>query len=476
MRAHARGLLALGTLGVLASGTSSASGFLFGENGARALGQGGAFVALADDATALQHNPAGLAEIAGLHALVDGALLRHDVSFLRTDGQSSGLARPVRNEEGAFLLPFVAASYGTELAGRPLALAAGVYPPPSLGRYRFPEPDYDVSIVNGRRSYEANPIVFAPQRYGLIRSDVVLVFPSAAVAFQPWPALSVGASLQYVYAQLSLRQAVTSAPFTPEDMRQEDPAYDSIVEVQQRGRPQLTGIVGLLVQPARSVRLGMSYRPPVPLEMRGTAAVTLGEIPSSLVSVTGDRARLALTLPQELKIGAHYWPAEDIGLAAEFVYQGWQSVRELVLTPEDIALSVGGGAPQPMAPIRIPKRWRHAWGARAGGWWRAVPSLTARVGVLMEEGAIPDERLHIDFVHLPRAFFTAGLEYTRGSWTAVLSGAFLPSQQREISSSEVRQTNTDPSREGSVIGNGTYSSGGWMAALGLRAHFGRVRR
>jgi hypothetical protein len=91
---------------------------------------------------------------------------------------------------------------------------------------------------------------------------------------------------------------------------------------------------------------------------------------------------------------------------------------------------------------------------------------------MLEEGAIPDERLHVDFLHFARAFLTGGLEYTLGRWTAVLSGAFLPGQNREITSSEVRQTNTDPGRQGSVIGNGTYAAGGWIAALGLRTTFG----
>jgi long-subunit fatty acid transport protein len=476
MRVRRRPLILLAFLVFLFPGASAPSGFLFGENGARALAQGGAFVAVADDATALQHNPAGLVQIAGVHALLDLALLNHGVSFERTDGQTAALARVVRNQGGPFFVPFLASSYGTTVWGRPFAIALGVYPPPSVGTYRFPEPDYTVVTVNGRRSYAANPIVFAPQRYGLIRSDVVVLFPSAAVAFQPHPALSAGVTAQYVHARLSSRQAVTSLPFTPDDMRQEDPAYDSLVDVQQRGRPRLTAVVGLLVQPMRSLRLGASYRPAVPLAMEGTATLTLGEIPASLLTVTGNRARFALTLPQELKIGAHYQAADELGFTAEIVYAGWQTVRDFVLSPEDIALVFGGGPPQPMAPIHLPKRWRHSFGGRMGGWWRASPALTARAGVLVEDGAIPEERLHVDFLHLPRAFVTAGVEYARGPWSAALSGAFLPAQTRVIASSEVRQTNTDPDREGAVIGNGTYASGGWIAALGVRATFGAGAR
>jgi long-chain fatty acid transport protein len=470
MRVCTRAALAVGALALFFPRVVYASGFYLGENGARALAQGGAFVALADDATALQHNPAGLTQVPGLHLLLDGAALLHDAAFQRGDGQPA-IVQEVRNSGGPFLLPFVGSSYQTALWGRPLALAAGVYGPPSVGRYQFPEPNYRVVTVNGREQYEANPIVFAPQRYGIIRSESVILFPSAAVAFRPHPAIGLGVSMQYVYARLSFSQAVTSVPYTPRDMRQEDPGYDSIIDVQQQGRPRFTAVLGILVQPLRSVQVGASYRPPVPLDLRGKVRVTLGEIASSLATVEGDRARFSFTLPQELKIGAHYQPTASLGFTAELVYQGWQSVGEFVFAPENIALSFAGGTPQPLEPIRIPKRWRHSWGGRAGGSWRFAPSFTARTGVMLEEGAIPDERLHVDFLHFPRAFFTAGLEYALGPWCAILSGAYLPGQSREVASSDVRQKNTDPSREGAVIGNGTYFSEGWVAMLGVRATF-----
>ena len=473
MRDCIRATLALGAFALFVPWDVSAAGFYFGENGARALAEGGAFVALADDATALQHNPAGLAQLAGVHLLLDGAVLNHDVTFQRGDGQQVVIAHEVRNRGGPFLLPFIAASYRPSLSGRPLVFAVGVYGPPSVGRYVFPEPDYE-KVTTGTRppTYEANPVVYAPQRYGIIRSDSVILFPSAAVAYQPHPAIRLGVSLQYVYARLKFRQAVTSVPYSPRTMLEEDPAYDSVIDVEQRGRPALTGVMGVLVQPAASVRLGLSYRPPVPLNFNGSARIALGEIPSSLATVEGDRARFALTLPQELKFGALYQPSGEIGFTAELVYQGWQSIHEFVFTPENIELSVAGGSPQPLEPIRIPRRWHHAWGGRAGASWRFAAPVVVRAGAMLEEGAIPDERLHVDFLHFARAFLTGGLEYTRGQWTAVLSGAFLPGQNREITSSEVRQTNTDPGRQGSVIGNGTYLAGGWIAALGLRTTFG----
>ena len=37
------------------------------------------------------------------------------------------------------------------------------------------------------------------------------------------------------------------------------------------------------------------------------------------------------------------------------------AAEELLLTPRDLTLQVGGGTPQAVEPIHIPKRWRASW-------------------------------------------------------------------------------------------------------------------
>ncbi|MFH1502364.1 MAG: hypothetical protein ABIG03_04890 [Candidatus Eisenbacteria bacterium] len=59
-----RAILAAGVLVILAGGAGA--NFLEVETGARPMGMGGAFVAVADDVTALHWNPAGLADLDGI--------------------------------------------------------------------------------------------------------------------------------------------------------------------------------------------------------------------------------------------------------------------------------------------------------------------------------------------------------------------------------------------------------------------------
>ena len=70
--------------------------FSFSNPGARSLGFGGAFVALADDATAAFANPAGLVQLARPEVSIEGRYWRHSTPFTaggRLEGAPTGIGR-----------------------------------------------------------------------------------------------------------------------------------------------------------------------------------------------------------------------------------------------------------------------------------------------------------------------------------------------------------------------------------------------
>lgn len=465
-----RRILLGAVLGALTLPNAAAgSGFYFADNGSRALSQGGAFAAQADDLTAVQHNPAGLSQLQGWHFVLDAHALNHEVRFLRKDADGDTPSGEISNTGGLFLLPFAGVGYGRELGGRRFHAALGVYGPPSVGRYTFPEPNYE---RNERGTLVESPIRTAPQRYGLIRNDIIILFPSLAASYEVHPKLSVGATFQYAYARIFLKRAVTSLGFTAQEQRDENPDFDSVATIEQHSRPTFTGILGVMYRPLPFLQVGASYRPPVRLETDGTTTIDLGHIPSQAARVEGNRTQFVVTLPQELKLGVRVAPVQALGISAEAVYQGWQSVPSFVLESEDITIALGSAEPEPMDDIVIPHRWHHAWGARLGVSYAFAFGLTARAGLLYERTSTPKEYLNIEFLHLTRAFLNGGLEYDTGPISIVAVGSYLPWQQVEVTSSEVRQSNTDSATRGSVIGNGTYTTGGWIAGLGVRGRFG----
>ncbi len=456
--------------------SAHASGFYFGDNGAKALAQGGAFTGQADDLTAIQHNPAGLAQLEGPSFLLDVNGLNHQVSFLRQDvgwdpaAPRTNLAAKVENKGGLFVVPFLGGSYGLKLGSRTLTVGLGVYGPPAVGRYGFPAPDY-TRDANGK--YQANPVKSAPNRYALINNDILIVYPSLSAAIDVHPKVLVGASLQLVLSNFMLRQALYSGLSTPAKLTEEDPIFDSVVTVNLAGRPVVTGIFGVLWKPTDTLAFGASYRPRIPLVATGSLDIALGEAAKGLNTVvTGDQAMLTLTLPVEIRAGVQFHPFEKLRLLGDVVYQGWHSVKEMTLSPMDVTMKVGSGEPQLVSAMHIPKNWVATWSGRVGASYDLLPLLTAHAGALYETSASPDQFFSIDFAHPARAFVTLGASVHLAQFDVVLAGAYSPAVTTTVQDSQVRQGQTDSTVTGSVIGNGLYTSGGWIASLGVRGHFG----
>src|SRR2546427_10534940 len=118
-----RRLLALGLYALLSLVARGARGGGFEQpaNGTEALGRGGAFVAKADDGTALEYNIAGLAMQRGTRLTLDGNLIFHDLAFTRagvypgdpTDPRTPYAGQPyetTHDRERLFFAPFLGLS------------------------------------------------------------------------------------------------------------------------------------------------------------------------------------------------------------------------------------------------------------------------------------------------------------------------------------------------------------------------------
>ena len=470
--------------------------------------QGGAFAGQADDLTAIMYNPAGLAEMSGVNFLVDAALLNHDVSFTRLDNgfdpanPPKSLANPVTNTAGPSFLPFVGVSNAFMLGSRRLTVGLGIYGPPSVSRYNFggatvckgtPErcgpqwPNYDratTADAQGRFPYLEDPRRSAAGRYQLINNDVKVLYPTLAAAFEVHRRFQVGVSLQYVYSSFTFRQTLYADAGLTRPTRQieEEPTYDSEVSVKLEGKPNFSAIVGAMVRPLDNLSIGASLRGQIPIRASGKLGLNLGETALAINSVvTGDQAELALNFPLELRLGIHFRPLSHpyselfpltLGLNLDWVYLGWQSINELVLTPKDVTLKIGSAAPKAVEEFHIPKHWHESNSIRFGLSFDAIKYLTVHAGLLYETGASPNEQTDIGFAHFDRFFVTGGL--TAHLWKLdVLAGiAYTPAVTKSVNNSVVAAGRDDPTAPPIIVGGGIYRSGGFIATFGIRGHFG----
>lgn len=469
-----------------------ASGFYFGDNGTRPMLFGGAFTGLADDLTAIAYNPAGLAKQDGLSALVDMNFLLQNIQFHRQDpgfdpNSPSTLTNNI-NVTGFQPLPFFSLGYGFKLAGRNLTIAAGLYGPPAVGRVIYPSPNYEKDATG---KYLESPRKFAPHRYGLLKNDILVFFPSLAVAYDFDKYIQVGAVFQLVVSNFKFAQVVYSGLSTPSRIADEDPFYDNVASVDLNGDLTTTSVLGVMIRPIDQLSFGLSVRPELPIMARGKMTIEQGEAARQLNATVTDKngvnctdasskcdAVFPVVLPLEIKVGASVQPVPMLTINADFVYQGWSALKEFVLQPQGVALNIGSNPPQELADIHSPKKWYDTYSARFGaavnlGKW--VP-ITLHLGFMYETGSMPDDLINLDFMNFERVFISGGATVAL-KWFDIVVGAYgTPDQTKVVQTSNLLQGTSDPQVQGNPVGVGIYKSGGVGLSIGLRVNLGDERK
>jgi long-subunit fatty acid transport protein len=166
--------------------------FSFSNPGARSLGFGGAFVALADDATAAFANPAGLVQIAAPEISMEGRRWSYSTPYTRGGrvvGRPTGIGIDVSPE------PLTGESMA-DLSG--LSYLSFVYPFEhwSLAVYQHQLANFEFAIENqGLFGSSAGLDVRSPPQ--LADLDIDVLTRGLAFAFRPLEKLSFGLAVNY---------------------------------------------------------------------------------------------------------------------------------------------------------------------------------------------------------------------------------------------------------------------------------------
>lgn len=480
---------------------AGAAGIEFPDNGATSMGRGGAFVARADDPTAIYYNPAGLARQKGFFFLLDNRLSQNTVVYQRTDdvgntyqsNPDGTLRHPwleVSNEAPPFYAPFAVVGW-KPAALEKLTFALGVYGPSSIGVRKFPDPRNCCLAADGTTDTALIP-QRAPQRYSFIESDTTIVFPTLALGWQVMDTLAVGLSLQSGFA--SVKNVNSVYAFVGPRSTPDQADYDAVVTLQVTDKFTPTGIVGVLWSPLSQLEVGASFRPPVEFKGDGTLTVDLPPTLRPLAEVRGDQASLTLRFPAVARIGARWGSAApgawDVELDA--VWEGWSGLDEILVEPHGIqtVVKIPTESATDLAPIHLPKGYQDAFSLRLGGDFSLASLLghpvVARAGYFFETSAVPSPRTNIDFPNFTRHAATVGLSVPFGPLVATLSYAHIFGATFGVYDSAVTESVTDKdTREAhcadnntgqrlacQVVGNGEYTSSYNLFALAVSGRFG----
>jgi long-subunit fatty acid transport protein len=417
------------------AGAAQGAGFELPGQGTADMGRGGAFVARADDPTAMTHNPGALSKLRGYHILYNHSLVWSPVTFTRAQ---SGIERtdtygepppagygydpfkPVSNEASLFALGgFLAAT--ADFGLKDWTFALGVFGPNGSGRSKYP--------------------VSGGQRYMLTETDLLMLYYSASVAYGHTDSWGVGVTAQYVHMPSVAYSLVVdgqpggelnpyaSGSDVEATLRLSDPfAFSALVGAWWRPQPQ--------VEFAASGRV-------VPAMLNPSGDFTLRNVPNQTtftddqLRVPGSKAGFDLVVPFSAKVGGRYRYLDGGGqevfdVELDVAYEAWSMVKDY---QADLEGEIRLFANRPTDDVTIPKRWRDTVSVRLGGTWQAIPdTLSWSLGGFVEQGANAPNYVHLDFMSLNRAGVGTGFKVTAG--IVNLSASYMHIFQADATVSE----------------------------------------
>lgn len=423
------GPAALAVLAVLSHGARArAGGFELPDNGTQGLGRGAAFVARADDPSAIYWNPAGLAKQRGTKLLVNANIILHSFEFRRSgtfpDDPNDpatpwgGLPYPaVTNTGGPFMAPFIAASSDLGTFDR-LTIGAGVFGPPAVGNRTFP------------LGVRAAP---AASRYDFVQSRSTIIFPTASAAYRVTPWLELGVSGHLVLGNFDQ----TTVSYT--DLGQcKNPEYqpcDSRSTLKATST-SMAATIGAMARLAPKVQVGASVRTPANLDAEGTVTP---QPPASLpVEVAPGKATLSTKLPMMARAGVRYVELDGdfelYDLELNVTYERWsaaQGTGPVVSIPELGALKD--------IQSTVVHKYKDTFGVRAGGAYNIEALdgvLSLRGGAYFDSAATEFAYTRLDFDTLAKIAGTLGVGYRSGPWQVDFAYGAVASIPRVVGTGE----------------------------------------
>lgn len=398
--------------GVFAPGTASAGGFEYAVPGARSLGRGGADVAGIDTGLALYFNPANLGRMTRARATVDVNLGIYDICMRRelvgdlSEYQPSGETTNVEVIDGRNFTrevcnsarPSIVPNVGVVIPlVEGLTLGAGILVPVSSQVQQF-------GPTTGYTQETGMPRNRTPTRYIITQQDLLQLFPTIGLGYQPIDELRFGVAFGWGLTHAKFVKVAydpeIGAPVGTDAANFLD-AFDGFV-------PRVT--VSAATTPVPGLDIGATFTWIGDINAGGTVDI---EFLGQRLPVEG--VRLNAPQPWTFNVGMRFadlldtpvgtvgdrlaterWDIElDLGVSGSSVVQDFA-----VDLPDDATLLDLVEVPD---ALNIRHKWKNQFIVRVGGDYNVVPGIAAlRAGLSYESDGVTDGFEQIDFLPFRR--------------------------------------------------------------------------
>ena len=385
-------------------GVAFGSGFSIFEQGAKASGMAGAYVATADDPSAIFYNVAGIAQQRDRVLLGGGTFINFSNQFTGDPNDPFTAGTSGKYDRHTFIPPN---GYGILPIGDNITVGVGMF------------------TAYGLRTDWQDPWVgrFASRDVNL---KTVAVQPSIAWQSGSDPAnakIAVGAGVEYRRARVTLNR--NNGFLSPLDGRIYDVANAYLSSDWESG---IGWNIGVLLKPTPTLRFGASYRADMDIDFEGDvditqistgnpaldAAVAAGLPPDQGIEMT-------LPFPAVLAVGVATSAIDTWDIELDVTHTTWSRFERLqvhFLTT-------------PQFGIDREQNWEDTLSYRIGANKRATDNWDVRLGAVYDENPQPLEAVSPLLPDSDRIGLTFGVGWHHGPWIVDISDMVLFFQDRD---------------------------------------------
>ena len=349
---------------VVSADYAHSAGFALMQQGTGPMGQGNAFVAQADDPSAVFFNPAGISQLEGSQAYLGSTIIAPRLKYNGPGNQNEKTVAKI------FVTPQV---YLTQQVSPQIYFGFGVFSPFGLGTY-----------------WDGN----WEGRYLATCSSLETVNLNPNMVYKKGN-LAVSVGFNAMKADLMLKKKILLVLPNGEKM----PDGESKLTDDTWGYGYN---LGLLYHVNDSWQLGLSYRSKIKLSFDDGDADF--DVPAPLKSVFPDtKGKGDLDLPPSLTAGISFKPDNKWTLEFNVAWTGWSTYDEIKIKFKD---PVNGQ----YSSVQ-PKKWEDVFSYRFGIRYRMSDRYTFRAGYIFDKAPVPDSTLDPQLPDGDRHIYTAGLDW-----------------------------------------------------------------
>ncbi len=398
------------------------AGFALMNQGTAGMAQGNAFVAEADDPSAIFYNPAGLNQIQRPTFYTNGFLYDPHREF-----HGGGLSAETRQEISTTL-----SAYFVLPVNPRLSLGVGYFSPFGLssewpsnwtGRY--------LSTYSSMKTYTLNPVA----------------------SFKLLDNLSLAAGFDVMWSGVEINR---NTPLVVRGFQFPDG------QVSMSGNGNGKGYnLGVLYEPVAGVKLGASYRSEITINYFGTLDLILppplaGTVPSQV----GGEA--PITFPPSVTWGINYGRLKPFTFEFDTTWTGWSTYDQLQVKLNS-PIPVNGVS---TCVITTPEKWHDAWAFRFGVNYEIIEGIKLRAGYIYDLTPVPNDTFDPQVPDANRHIFTVGGDLTYKSFTLGIAYNYILQESRNKSSVITFNGVGAP-----LQADGRYNANIQSLAMSLACHF-----